>query len=133
MDLYAFLHPKDTELTKEIVISDRFKDKDGNVVPFKIKALTQDENDTISNRCYKVKNNMRTFDMLEYNRRLIVAATVVPDFKNSELCAAYGVTDPTQAAAKMLYAGEFATLVNAISELSGFATMQERTAEEAKN
>ena len=32
-DLYAFLHPiKPEEITEEIVVSERFKDKDGNVI-----------------------------------------------------------------------------------------------------
>ena len=36
--LSAFLHPETVQETKEVVISQRFKDKDEKVVPFTIKA-----------------------------------------------------------------------------------------------
>ena len=46
--LYAFLHPKTEGLAKDIVVSDRFADEEGNVQPFSIKALTQEDNDRIT-------------------------------------------------------------------------------------
>ena len=36
--LSAFLHPVPVQQEKEVVISDRFVDENGNVVPFKIRA-----------------------------------------------------------------------------------------------
>ena len=50
-DLYAFLHPiKPEEITEEIVVSERFKDKDGNVIPFKIRALTKGKVEQLARR-----------------------------------------------------------------------------------
>ena len=46
-NLYAFLHPVATEETKEVIISERFKNEDGSIQPFVIKALTQAENERI--------------------------------------------------------------------------------------
>ena len=43
-NLQAFMTPN-TEETREVIISDRFKDKDGKVVPFVIKSLSQAENE----------------------------------------------------------------------------------------
>ena len=43
--LSAFLHPVTTSEEKEVVISNRFQDENGRPVPFKIRALTQEEND----------------------------------------------------------------------------------------
>ena len=39
--------------TEEIVVSNRFKDKDGNIIKFKIKSITQEENDEITKQCEK--------------------------------------------------------------------------------
>lgn len=46
--LSAFLHPVTTSEEKEVVISNRFQDESGQPVPFKIRALTQEENDAIT-------------------------------------------------------------------------------------
>ena len=48
-NLQAFMTPN-TEETREVIISDRFKDKDGKVVPFVIKSLSQAENEEIKKR-----------------------------------------------------------------------------------
>ena len=59
-------------------------------------------------------------DTSELSRRLIVAATVEPDFSDAKLCEHYGVIDPVELPGKMLLAGEFAALSSAITDLSGF-------------
>lgn len=124
VDLYAFLHPIEISEEKEVIISKRFKNEDGSVAPFKIKALTQAENDEISKKSRKaVKTNgmvQEVFDPVEYNRRLIVAATVHPDFKSKEICDHYGVVDPLLVPGLMLKPGEYTALVEAVSNLMGF-------------
>lgn len=128
----VFLHPA-AAAEKEVVISDRFKDEDGNVVPFKIKAITQEENDLISKKATKsYKENGQRFeylDSVDYCRRLVVASTVDPDFRDKELCEGYGVLDPLQVPGKMLFSGEYAKLLQEIKALSGFDDLEE----EAKN
>ena len=123
-DLYAFLHPIAMNEVKPVVISDRFKDQNGNIVPFKIKALTQAENDEITKKSRKVKKidgvSQSVFDSVEYNKRLVVAATIEPDFSAKEICEAYGTLDPLDVPGRMLKSGEYAKLLSAISELSGF-------------
>ena len=134
--LSAFLHPVEPAVqVKEIVISTRFQDENGKPVPFKVKSLTQEENDLLIKKATitrKGKSGMEEkFDSMSYRRALILAGTVEPDFSSEEMCKAYGVLDPALVPGKMLKAGEFSALANAISELSGFG--EEEAEEEAKN
>lgn len=59
-------------------------------------------------------------DSTEFSQRMVVAATVDPDFSSTEICQAFGVLDPLLVPGKMLLGGEFARLLSAITELSGF-------------
>lgn len=127
--LSAFLHPVTTQEEKEVVISNRFQDEKGNPVPFKIRALSQEENDKIikaATRQIKVNGQpLEKLDSADYNRRVVVAGTVEPDFQSKEMCDAYGVLDPLQVPGKMLFAGEFSQLNRAIAALSGFNSVEE--------
>lgn len=122
--LSAFLHPVTTSEEKEVVISNRFQDENGQPVPFKIRALTQEENDKITKQATRqTKVNGQTvekLDSVDFSRRMVVAATIEPDFQAKELCDAYGVLDPLLVPGKMLLSGEYAKLLNAITDLSGF-------------
>ena len=124
INLSAFLHPVTVQEEKEIVISRRFLDEDGNPAKFKIRSITQDEADALlkqSTRTVKKRDGSleRTVDDQDFNRRLIVAATLVPDFKSTELCGAYGVLDPLMVPGKMLFSGEFSNLLREILALYG--------------
>lgn len=133
--LQAFLKPTTMHLEQETIISERFVDENGNPVPFKIKAITQEENEALlkkARRQKKVNGQIQeTHDNVAYSRSLVLAATVSPDFSNAELCNAYGVVDPNLLPGKMLFTGEYAALVQAIQELSGFK--DEDIEREAKN
>ena len=132
--LSAFLHPAVTREEKEIIISKRFLGEDGKPTPFKIRSLTQEENAAIikaSTRQKKVDGQWQdSIDANELSARTIVEATVFPDFRSAELCERYGTKDPVQVPGKMLLAGEFSRLIDAVSKLSGFDM---RLDEEAKN
>lgn len=133
VDLTAFLHPTAAE-DQEVVISTRFQREDGDPAPFCIRAITQAENDELirlSTRRRKVNGQaVEELDKVAYSRRLVVAATVWPDFRQAELCQAYGVMDPLEAPGKMLLTGEYAKLSSAIMELSG---LTDDLGEAAKN
>ena len=49
--LRAFLQPSIAGRTKEVFISDRFKDEDGKPVPFVVKAIDQKENEALAQLC----------------------------------------------------------------------------------
>lgn len=122
--LSAFLHPAVTREEKEVIISKRFLGEDGKPVPFKIRSLTQEENAAIikaATRQKKVDGQWQdSIDANELSARTIVEATVFPDFRSAELCEKYGTKDPVQVPGKMLLAGEFGRLIDAVSKLSGF-------------
>lgn len=134
MNLHAFLHPETPE-EQEIIISTRFKDESGEPVPFRIRAITQEENEALmkaATRTMKDRtgNTVRNFDSQAYSRSLVVAGTVSPDFRSAELCEAYNVADPGLVPGKMLLVGEYLKLSEAISDLSGLGESAE---EDAKN
>lgn len=135
--LSAFLHPAVTKVEEEVVISKRFLDEKGRPVPFKVRSLTQEENDALIKRStHAVKDRtgqlQERLDNIEYTRRLVVAATVEPDFSAKELCDAYGVMDPLMVPGKMLFPGEYRSLSEKIMQLSGFDGA-DAVEEEAKN
>jgi len=135
--LSAFLHPEPMDITKEIIISDRFKE-DGKPVPFKIRTISQAENDALVKKAQKVDmvrgRRIQYQDDQKYTNSLIVACTVQPDFRDAELCQAYGTLDPLEVPGKMLLSGETAKLVEAIMNLNGFTVQSpEEEEEEAKN
>lgn len=135
-DLNAFLHPVQGDETVEVMISKRFLGEDGKPVPFKIRALTQEENDRISKQSMRLvkggRRGEKEFDNVAYTRRLVVSATVTPDFSNAEMCTAYGVMDPLEVPGRMLLAGEYTRLADEISRLSGFSDPEDLE-EQAKN
>lgn len=134
-NLSAFLNPVSLYEEKEVVVSKRFQDENGNPVPFKIRSLTEDENDACqkkARRTRKVNGRMEEYqDQLTYMRSLVVAATVFPDFREESLCKKYGTLTPEEVPGKMLLIGEYSTLVSAIMELSGIEL--NTVEEEAKN
>ena len=133
-DLHAFLHPVQGDDTVEIVISKRFLGEDGKPVPFRIRALTQEENDELTKKSMHLakggRRGEKELDRIGYNRRILVAATVSPHFSNEELCTAYGTMDPLEVPGRMLLAGEYDRLSREILALSGF---DEDLEEQAKN
>ena len=130
--LSAFLHPATQHLEQEIIISDRFLDEQGNPAPFKIRALRQDENEALV-KLHTIPGKGGApgkLDQMGYSRGVIVAATIDPDFSSKEMCEAYGTLAPAEVPCRMLMAGEYAQLANAILQLSGF---KENVSAEAKN
>ncbi len=120
----AFLAPDVEGIEKELVISDRFLDEKGKVIPFKIRAVTQEENERLTKQATRRKKEgnqyVEELDAIEYSRRLLVQATVYPPFSDAEFCAEAGVADPLLLPGKILLSGEYAALMKAITDLSGF-------------
>ena len=136
-NLQAFM-AANTEETREVIISDRFTDKDGQVVPFVIKSLSQAENEEIRRRTSVpvTKNGVVIGDKLDsekYGRELVLASVTTPNFRDSELCKFYATMDPLEVPGKMLRVGEYNKLVKAINDLNGMNDNLEVLEEEAKN
>ena len=126
--LSAFLNPATSGEEKEIVISNRFLDENGAPVPFKIRALSQEETDAITKKATRrMKVNGQTTEMLDsvdFSHRMVVAATVEPDFTSKEICDHFGVMVPLLVPGKMLLSGEYSKLMQEISALSGFNDLE---------
>ena len=123
--LHAFLNPVVRSKEKEVVISDRFVDENGELMTFKIRALTQEENEAITRKATHtrmVNGHMQDYiDHVDFTRRTVVLATLDPDFSSKEACDACGVMDPLDVPSKMLFSGEFNRLAKEITELSGLS------------
>ena len=135
--LYDFLHPVAVQEEREVVVSRRFVQRDekgepilgpdGEAIPkfFRVRAISQAENDALvkaATMSYRDRTGakVQNFDRQKYVRSLIVAGTKDPDFREKELCDPFGTLDPEEVPGRMLYAGEYQRLADAISELSGF-------------
>lgn len=134
--LKAFLQPSVAGKTKEVIVSDRFKDDEGNQVPFVIKAISQKENEKLAHMSRKtaiVKGNpVESLDNLLYTKRLLLACVQEPDFSAQEMCKYYGTEDPLEVPSQMLSIGEYNRLSEAILELNGMRDPKELL-EDAKN
>jgi len=134
--LKAFLQPPVTGVTKEVIVSNRFKDDEGNPVPFVIKAISQKENENLARMSRKMSNvNGKPVERLNdllYTKRLVLACVQEPDFSNQEICKYYGTEDPLDVPSQMLSVGEYSRLSNAILELNDMVDPKEKL-EEAKN
>lgn len=131
--LSAFLNPIQIE-NKEVMISNRFVE-DGKPVPFVIKPISQEENKSLIKRftTQDKKKGTQSFDRPEYIATLTASAVVFPDLSNAELQKAYGVLGASNLLQKMLYAGEYAELVDAVQAISGFDENINDDIEEIKN
>lgn len=134
--LKAFLQPPVTGVTKQVIVSNRFKDDEGNQVPFVIKAISQKENEKLAHMSRKtaiVKGNpVESLDNLLYTKRLLLACVQEPDFSAQEMCKYYGTEDPLEVPSQMLSIGEYNRLSEAILELNGMRDPKELL-EDAKN
>lgn len=136
--LSAFLNPEPIEQEKTVYISKRFKDEDGNVVPFIIKSVPQDTATALSKKTTTTKivkgSAVRTSDTERFTAELLVECTIQPDFRDAELCKAYGCVDPADVPGKMLTSGEFTRLTEEVMSLNGFDLDPViKAEEEAKN
>ena len=130
--LNAFLHTVQAE-NREVIVSNRFQEN-GKPVPFVIRPITQQENEEfIRKHTKRDKKGNEVFDRINYNRELTATAVVEPDLNNADLQKRWGTLGAPKTLAKMLYVGEFATLMQAALDLSGLDKDINEDIEEAKN
>ncbi len=131
--LSAFLNPVQTE-NKEVIVSERFREN-GKTVPFVIRPITQQENETLmkKHRSVDKKSGVEQFNRISYNREMTAMAVVEPDLNNAELQKRYGVLGADKVLSAMLYVGEYGTLMEAVQELSGLDQDINEDMDEAKN
>ena len=121
----------------EVPISPRFKDKEGNLLKFKIRPMTGDEFGKYQKQCTTINVNGRKketiFDSGKFNLLCIINHCIDPDFKDVDFLKQLGVQTPEQAVSKTLLAGEIVELGNQVTKVSGFDTDINEEIEAAKN
>ncbi|MCM3040744.1 phage portal protein [Paenibacillus motobuensis] len=126
-----------SEISEEVIISPRFKNEAGKPVPWKLRSMTEEENEAIRKSAQrKIKERgIVTLDTNsdEYLAKLVVASVVFPDLKDAELQKSYGVLGADHLLRKMLLPGEYATLLQKVQEVNGFDRDVNELAEEVKN
>lgn len=116
----------------------RFKDEKGEPVAWKLRSMTEDENQECrkaATRKIKGKNGVYTpdIDANDYMARLMSASVVYPDLKNAELQRSYGVMGAESLLRKMLLPGEFASLGEQVQKLNGFNQDMNELVDDVKN
>lgn len=135
MSLQDFLNANPVDnLTEEVAVSPRFKDKEGKLLKFKIKAMTSQQFDEIRKSSTEIRKGRKVeFDAQKFNLKMVIEHTISPDFKHAESIQNLGCRTPEEYVQRVLLAGEVSTLASKIQELSGFDFDMEALVEEAKN
>ncbi len=122
----------------EYVVSDRFKNPDGRVIPFKLRTITSKENNDIRKDCYtKVQvpgrrgQYTREFDSTKYIREITLACVTFPNLNDKQLQDFYKVMGASELLEIMLTPGEYDNLSAKVQEINGY-NLEEKV-EEAKN
>lgn len=135
MSLQDFLNSNPVDgLTEEVVISSRFKDAEGNLLKFKIKAMTGSEFEDIRKRSTTIlKKGKVEFNAQRFNNTIVINNTMDPNFKDAESIKKLSCASPEEYLNKVLLPGEVAALTEHIQRLSGFDVDMEELVDEAKN
>ena len=141
MSLSAFLKQNVKQVENEkVIVSERFKDENGNIIPFEVRVLTNDEDERLRKKCtYKEQipgkkhQYMNETDYDKYVGLQAVACTVYPDLKDSSLQDSYGVMGELNLLKAMLTPGEYANYLGAVQKINGFDKDIQELVDEAKN
>lgn len=138
-DLSVFFQQNvETDIIEEFEVSKRFKDVEGKPVPWKLRTMTEDENESIRKsvtRRVKGKGGIQTTETNhdEYIAKLAVSSVVFPNLKDADLQKSYGVLGAESLLRKMLLPGEYASLLEKVQEMNGFDRDINDLKEEVKN
>lgn len=133
--LQEFLNANAVEgLTKEIAVSERIKDENGELYKFKIKTMTQKELDNLRAKSTTYgKGNKKIWDNAKFNSAVVINNTIYPNFKDAENLKKLGAVTPEDYLDKVLLAGEINRLSIEIMSFSGFNQDINELIEQAKN
>lgn len=130
---FLLANPVDT-MTKEVVVSKRLKDEDGNLYKFTIKPMLQEEYLTYQEQCTIAKKGGKIeFNTKRFNQLLILNHTINPNFRDAEFLQKANCVRPEQALNKFLLSGEIQNLAEQIRIVSGFEDSLDDLVDEVKN
>ncbi|EAC8000965.1 phage portal protein [Listeria monocytogenes] len=127
-DITAFLPGKHEEKVKlERAISNRFKDKNGNVIKFVFENVTSERIEELRRDCTKRipkgrgRQPVEKFDSDKFQAQLALESTVYPDFSANEFLDAYKSPSALEVAKKVLSVpGDYMNWITAAGEANGF-------------
>ena len=121
-------------ITKEVVVSKRLKDENGELFKFKIRPMLQEEYFDYQNQCTTAKKNGKIdFNTKLFNQLLILNHVVYPNFRDADFLRNAECMRPEQALNKFLLSGEIQTLAEQIRIVSGFSDSLDDLVDEVKN
>ncbi|MBB6733185.1 phage tail assembly chaperone [Cohnella zeiphila] len=138
-DLSAFFAENAAgDVTETLVVSERFQDRDGHPVPWKLRSITAAEDEECrkaATRRVKGKGGQYTTETSteEYLAKMAVACVVFPNLKDAELQKSYGVLGAENLLRKMLRAGEYVNLIQKVQEINGYDKDMNELVDEVKN
>lgn len=138
MNLQEFLNKTNvTSIEEEVAISQRLKNPEtGELFKFKIRPLTDKEWESARSEATTLPKKAKErskFNNSYFNDRVVLAATIYPNFKDAESIQSLGCISPEQYLHKVLLPGEIAELSTRIVQLSGFTEDIDELIEESKN
>ncbi|WP_101772327.1 phage tail assembly chaperone [Peptostreptococcus faecalis] len=119
--------------TKNIVVSEAFKDENGENIPFVIKTMQNNLWQQLrdKNTSTDEKGNTKV-DAYSLARDVIAESVHYPDLKDAELQESYDALGEKELIDKMLLVGEVEMFFQKICEFNGFKEIPEKV-EEVKN
>lgn len=134
MTLQQFLNvnPIDS-IQKDIIVSDRFQNDDGEIFKFTIKAMSQSDFEEVKKKAYFGKIGNGELDEDTLNCFIVIENTINPSFKDSDSFNILNCSSPKQYLNKVLLSGEISFLAQEIIKLSGFDRGLQELSDDVKN
>ena len=98
-ELQDFLNSMSSDITDDVAVSERFVDKKGNLLKFKIKSMSYDDYESARIQATimpKRKNEQIRFDSKIFNDKIIINNVIDPNFKDAESIKKKGCATPEQ-------------------------------------
>ena len=134
--LQQFLNQnKITNLTKEVFLSNRISDEEGNLYPFTIRTLSSEEITALRSKSLRPKGSTGDFyfDKTTFDISLVITATTEPNFKDAASIRELGYNTPEQYLESVLLPGEINRLSQLIQDFNGYSTTMDSLISQAKN
>lgn len=117
---------------REVVISNRFVDEEGNLVKFVIKPIDTLRMKQLAEDCTEPTKDGEELNYARFQERCVVESTIYPSFK--ELIHEYNVIDPVDAMYALLCVpGEYTELQTQVNIVNGRDVSLHELVNDAKN
>lgn len=135
-----FFENADQEEEVSVVVSKRFKGKDGKPMEWKLRTLTSKEDEEIRKSCVrrvpvegKKGQYEKETDFDIYLGKMTAACVVYPNLNDVALQDSYKVRGADVLLKAMLKSGEYSMLLKKVQEINGYDVDFDSEVEEAKN